>query len=163
VVTIRPYFPGDRSQLETLAEEYADYFVEIDPLRRSRKMPGYAESLVAKMIRETEVKPGAIFVAEDSDRIVGFIAGVVEQSTSEQELDSIPFRSGRVIELFVQSEFRRHGIGKALMERIEAYFVELGCDSIRLEVFEPNRLAHDFYVKLGYRDRVIDMLKEFPR
>ncbi len=33
---------------------------------------------------------------------------------------------------------------------------------MRLEVFEPNNLAHDFYKKRGYKDRVIDMLKELP-
>jgi ribosomal protein S18 acetylase RimI-like enzyme len=160
---IRPYLSGDRDALEALAEDYAQYFVDIDPLKRSRKMPGYARVLVEKMIEAAEAKSGVIFVAEDSRKVVGFIAGVLEQSTPEQELDSVPFKSGRVIELFVPAESRRRGLGTALMQKIEAYFADLGCDSMRLEVFEPNHLAHDFYLKLGYHDRVIDMLKELSR
>jgi ribosomal protein S18 acetylase RimI-like enzyme len=43
---------------------------------------------------------------------------------------------------------------------MERYFRQNGCDVSRVEVFEPNVKAHAFYQKLGYHDRMFDMIKK---
>lgn len=45
------------------------------------------------------------------------------------------------------------------MERAEEYLKQHQCNALRVEVFEPNVNAHNFYRRLGYRDRIIDMIK----
>lgn len=46
-----------------------------------------------------------------------------------------------------------------LMEKVEDYFRQAGCDINRVEVFVPNEDAHSFYKELNYHDRDIDMFK----
>ena len=45
------------------------------------------------------------------------------------------------------------------MSKMENYMRKKKCEIIRVEVFEPNKAAHNFYEKLDYKDRVIDMIK----
>jgi len=39
------------------------------------------------------------------------------------------------------------------------YFKENGCTIVQVEVFAPNRSAHDFYLGRDYEDRSMFMLK----
>ena len=50
-------------------------------------------------------------------------------------------------------------IGKKLMSKMESYFRKKKCDVICVEVFDPNKAAHNFYKKLHYQNRSIDMIK----
>lgn len=52
-------------------------------------------------------------------------------------------------DLFVHPEFRGHGIGKALLQRVAAIAVEKGCSRINWEVLDWNTPAIDFYGSLG--------------
>jgi ribosomal protein S18 acetylase RimI-like enzyme len=47
-----------------------------------------------------------------------------------------------------------------LMEKVEEYFRQEGCENSRVEVFEPNVGARQLYQKLGYRDRMIELIKK---
>ena len=55
--------------------------------------------------------------------------------------------------------YRGLRLGKKLMRQMENYFKKNKCDAIRVEVFAPNKNAHNFYERLDYLDRVIDMVK----
>lgn len=52
-------------------------------------------------------------------------------------------------DLFVKPEFRQHGIGKAMLKRIAQLAVERGCGRFEWSVLDWNKLAIDFYLKLG--------------
>lgn len=61
---------------------------------------------------------------------------------------------GHVVTLDVAPEFRRQGLGQALMEAAEAHFGihrRAGLVGMRLEVAVNNASALRFYVRLGYR------------
>jgi GNAT superfamily N-acetyltransferase len=59
-------------------------------------------------------------------------------------------RPGLYLEdLFVNSEFRGLGIGKALLARVAAIAVEKGCPRLQWEVLDWNTPAVDFYASLG--------------
>jgi GNAT superfamily N-acetyltransferase len=61
-------------------------------------------------------------------------------------------RPGLYLEdLFVNPEFRGLGIGKALLARVAAIAVELGCPRLQWEVLDWNTPAIDFYSGLGAR------------
>ncbi len=69
-------------------------------------------------------------------------------------------KSGRILELFVEPSSRSRGVGAVLMREIEEYFMSLGCDTVKVEVFAPNAGALRFYRRLGYADWIVDLFKE---
>jgi GNAT superfamily N-acetyltransferase len=58
-------------------------------------------------------------------------------------------RSIHLEDLFVLPEFRKQGIGKALLRRVAGLAVERGCARLQWDVLEWNKLALDFYRSLG--------------
>ena len=52
-------------------------------------------------------------------------------------------------DLFVLEEFRKHGIGKALLAAVAKLALDEGCFGLRWEVLDWNRPAIEFYEKLG--------------
>jgi GNAT superfamily N-acetyltransferase len=59
-------------------------------------------------------------------------------------------RAGLYLEdLFVLPEFRGHGIGKALLQRVAAIAVERNCPRLQWEVLDWNTPAIDFYRAMG--------------
>jgi len=59
-------------------------------------------------------------------------------------------RPGLYLEdLFVHTEFRGLGIGKALLQRVAAIAVEQGCQRLQWEVLDWNTPAIDFYAAIG--------------
>lgn len=159
-VEIREYKSSDRLHIVRCMEELQDYLVNVDEMKFTRRMPEYGEHFTKKLLQEVRDKNGRIYIAENEGEIVGFIAGIVYEWSSEVLLECIPLKSGRVLELFVDSKHRRQGIGKMLMRKMEECFRESGCDVLRVEVFEPNTEAYQFYQGLGYQDRIIDMIKK---
>jgi ribosomal protein S18 acetylase RimI-like enzyme len=152
---------SDRPHIVKCMEELQDYLVKIDEMKFTRRMPEYGEHFTEKLLHEVHDKNGRIYVAEDEDKIVGFIAGIVYEWSTEVLLECIPLKSGRILELFVDSKHRRQGIGKMLIRKIEEYFRTSGCDVYRVEVFKPNTEAYQFYQGLGYQDRIVDMTKKW--
>ena len=52
-------------------------------------------------------------------------------------------------DLFVLEEFRKHGIGKALLAAVAKQALDEGCFGLRWEVLDWNRPAIEFYERLG--------------
>ena len=77
-------------------------------------------------------------VAVDSI-MVGFIIGMVERD-----------RTGHVVVLGVAPEWRRQGVGRSLMRRVESAFRERGVQLIHLEVRTTNAGARALYERLGF-------------
>ncbi|MBU1445704.1 GNAT family N-acetyltransferase [Patescibacteria group bacterium] len=153
-------YNGDKKVLVNLIEELQDYLVQIDPLKRLRRLSEYGEIYIDNLLKKIEKQHGMIYVAEFENGTVGMIAGVIEEFTKNDEIECIPSKTARILELIVSEKYRGNNIGSLLMNKIEGYFQIQGCDIIRVEVFEPNKKTHNFYQKLGYQDRVIDMVKK---
>jgi ribosomal protein S18 acetylase RimI-like enzyme len=152
-------YENEKEVLAELIEELQNYLVEIDPLERLLCLPEsgvvYSEDLLDKVTKNN----GIVYLAEIDGKIVGMIAGVLEERTKVDDVSCIPSKSARILDLIVKAEYRGQNIGSLLMIEAEKYFKELGCDIIRVEVFEPNHKTHIFYEKHGYGDRAIDMVK----
>ena len=56
----------------------------------------------------------------------------------------------------VSSEFRRSGIGRLLMDSIEAVAREQNCYYIILVSGGQRKEAHRFYAALGYKDEAVE-------
>ncbi len=159
-VGIREYQSSDRAHIIKLMEDFQDYLVDIDYMKRMRRMPEYGVGYVSRLLRKISNNDGLIYLAEHEGHIIGLIAVMVETQSTSDLLECVPSKAGRILELFVQARYRGQNIGKLLMEKGEEYLKQQGCDVLRIEVFEPNGKAHNFYKKLGYQDRIIDMIKK---
>ncbi len=85
-----------------------------------------------------------IFLAFDEDRPVGMATCFVGFST---------FAARRIInihDLHVPAEFRHKGIGRRLLEAVEAKARLLDCCKLTLEVQENNRVALALYRRFGF-------------
>lgn len=136
-----------------------DFLITIDPLKRLRRLNKFGESYTKNLIKTVVKDNGVIILAYDKDKIIGCIAGVIENQAKNNLLECIPTKSGRILELFVSDEYRGIKLGKKLMQKMEEYFKKKKCTIIRVEVFVPNKGAHNFYQKLNYSDRIVDMVK----
>ncbi|MCC7566274.1 MAG: ribosomal protein S18-alanine N-acetyltransferase [Methanomicrobiaceae archaeon] len=88
--------------------------------------------------------PDTFLVAKEDGRIVGFVAGGL-QDTGEE-------RYGHIMNLAVLPECRRRGIGGLLVSRVERLFAYAGAAGVQLEVRITNHAAQQFYRRLGYRE-----------
>ncbi len=83
---------------------------------------------------------GGFLVADDGERIRGFIIGVPMDNTTL-----------RILMLAVRGEFSRTGIGTSLLESCKQYARLRRMGSIVLEVREGNSSAISFYTRSGFR------------
>lgn len=88
---------------------------------------------------------GACAVAELDDRIVGYALVFPFWSAEYGGLLSL------LDELYVLSDCRGRGVGKALMEWVERHARERGHVAVSLVAMNHNVRAHRFYEALGYR------------
>ncbi|PSL57896.1 ribosomal protein S18 acetylase RimI-like enzyme [Saccharothrix carnea] len=83
---------------------------------------------------------GVKVVAEDPDP-VGLVAGVPHEVHS----DALYLYS-----MWVKPEFRRRGVGEALVGDVLAWAREHGWSRVRLRVFQDNETARRLYARLGF-------------
>jgi GNAT superfamily N-acetyltransferase len=89
-------------------------------------------------------KPYAeVLVAESGDRVVGFALYFWNYST-------FLAKPGIYLEdLFVLPEYRRQGIGKALLTRLAQVAIARGAGRLEWSVLDWNQPAIDFYERMG--------------
>ena len=140
-------------------EELLDYMVSIDDLKRMRRMPEYGESYTERTLQNVAKNNGMIYVAETKGRTIGLVVGIINEQTKEELLEMVPLKRGVVLELIVENGYREKGVGTLLMEKMESYFRQKGCNVSAVEVFPLNKNAYRLYSRFGYRERNIWMTK----
>lgn len=144
--------------VKDLLVELQGYIAEIDKERYNILTADFWESYFAKTVDAVKQQAGQIFLAIEEEKVVGCIAGVVQQA--EETYDFCAPKRGRVTELVMSAKYRAEGIGKALLDRMESCFKEAGCQGVLIDVFAYNTNAQAFYAKNGYSGRSIEMMKK---
>ena len=84
-----------------------------------------------------------MFVAAASDRIVGFITAKLTDTSATSFLEQrLLCRIGTIV---VSQTHKRLGVGRKLLHHVEEWATAKTADEIRLEVFEFNDEAIEFY------------------
>ncbi len=161
MLTVQTLSPADHPSIVLLMRELQEHLASIDPLKRIRSLPDFdAEAYVDHLLEQVKEK-GVVLLARDEDAVIGFIAGTIPSEDPDDKLDHYSSKEGKIIELVVSQKYRGQGAGRMLMEKIEEYFRDNGCEYIRVGCFAQNTGTHVFYEKCGYGDRYIEMLKKF--
>ena len=130
---IRPATPSDVPLIRSLISELATY----------EREPHSVEITDAQLI-EDGFGPERYYeclIAEHDDAPAGFALFFPIYSTWQG-------RSLHLEDLFVRPQFRGHGIGKALLNRVAAIAVERACARLQWDVLNWNQPAIDFYRSL---------------
>ncbi len=159
-ISIVSYKEEYKEQMVELLEEFYQYLIHIDPLKRLRIQEGYGDAELKKIREDISSKEGIFYLALSGNEIAGFVTAVIHRQTPEDLLGTIPTNIGRVTNLYVSALNRQKGLGTTLLEKAEVYVRSKGCDVIKVEVFAPNTPARNFYAKLGYEPRTIDQIKK---
>ena len=116
-----------------------------------RKDLGYAEctlEIVENQFAGLDNSRETVFVAEAEDDS-SHIAGVIHV----EKYNVLYFPTmANILGIAVAADFRRQGIGSALLKRAEEWARENGASSMRLNSGESRKQAHEFYRAQGYID-----------
>jgi ribosomal protein S18 acetylase RimI-like enzyme len=104
-------------------------------------------------------KRGRIFVAMADTEVCGFVAGWIDEDAAN--LITTLHRFGYISDISIAPDFRGQGIGRKLMNEIEAYLKEQGVTVVKVGVLAKNSGAHDFYSECGYHNHEISLIKSF--
>lgn len=139
---------GDRTPLNLRQFRPADLqtLYEID---QACFPPGisYSKEELAAFIDSRESKT---WIAVEDDTIAGFLIGKRE-----------PDRVGHIVTVDVLEPWRRRGVGRALMQAVEAWARDSDLGLIYLETAQDNLVAQRFYQVLGYEK--VDEIEDYYR
>lgn len=147
-------------EVKNLLVELQEYIIQIDNFNLNTISKDYREKYFDFMLKDCENNQGKIFVAVDGERVVGMIAGFVQQYDERDNLDYSCPKKGLIAELIVRKNARCGGVGTKLLDKMENYFKSINCEYCQIDVFAPNENAKNFYCKNGYQDRMITMFKK---
>ena len=143
-----------------LLVELEEYIIEIDEDKLDILHPEYKEKMAFVDLQKVKDNNGKCFLAIDNDKAVGLIMGTIIKYDEDDYLDYKCPKEGEIIELIVSSKTRNKGVGKALMNKMEEYFKNVGCEYILVDVFAYNKHGIDFYNKQGYHPRMYREIKK---
>ena len=85
-----------------------------------------------------------------------FLVAVVDGLIVGTAMAGFDGHRGWVYYVAVHSDYRRQGIGSALMIEVEAALAHLGCPKLNLQIRSSNAEVQAFYERLGYliEDRI---------
>jgi GNAT superfamily N-acetyltransferase len=152
---IRAAVEKDYEGLNVLFEEIDEYHRKALP-QIFRKPDGPARKLdyIAGILSDQN---SVIFIAEIQNQIIGLVHAFI-RSYPEISI-RIPSRICETDSLIVKDKYRRSGIGKALMEKVQQWAVQMQVDRLELTVWDFNKEAKNFYRELDYEPAIIKMWK----
>ena len=92
--------------------------------------------------------------AADNENLVGYCSLTIKNNLW------VSANLGNVDELVVDSEYRKQGIGKLLMNEIEKIARNCNCKRLELDSAFHRTIAHNFYEGIGFEKRAYLFTKE---
>jgi GNAT superfamily N-acetyltransferase len=153
--TIRSGRREDAADAARLWMQSAKEHTSHDPIYTTS--PG-AERVMQRFLADlTSSSHAFLFVAEYDGRTVGFVSGELRESSPTFR----PKTWASVDDVFVESNYRNLGVGRALVEGVKAWAKERGADGVSLQVAAANARGRKFYEDLGFREVSVYEVLEF--
>ena len=146
--------------VKSLLTELEEYIVSIDKDSLDHVHSDYYGKMALIDLDEVKNNDGKCYLAIDDGNVIGLIMGIVISFSEYDYLDYKCPKEGKITELIVSKNARSKGVGKQLIQRIEDYFKNIGCEYILVDVFAYNDIAIDFYNDVGFHPRMITNIKK---
>lgn len=146
--------------VKDLLTELEEYLVSIDEDNLERVHEDYHNLMALIDLNEVNKYDGKCFLMVEKGHAIGLIMGVIRPYDKYDYLDYKCPKSGKITELIVSKKSRSKGLGKLLIEKMETYFKEQGCEFSFVDVFAYNESAIKFYNKGSYHNRMHSMIKK---
>lgn len=151
-----------REAIEQDYEELSAIFAEIDDMHSKAlsnifttpKEPARSKELISDIIADGN---SALFVAESNEGIIGLIHIYIRESPDISLM--MKRRYAYIGSTAVAKEFRRSGVGQALMREAEQWAIQKKVSQLELNVWDFNQGAISFFKKLGYTTLRHGMIK----
>ena len=139
-ICIREAQKNDSTEISAMAKEFADY---LRALGDKTKFKFNAKTYLRDGFGHNPAFKGLI--TEVNSKAAGYLLYHWGYDTDRA------IRIIHIVDLFVREEFRRHGVGRALMQGSRTICEDGGGKMLVWEVHAPNRPARKFYWRLGAR------------
>lgn len=142
---VRPATPVDGPGLYGAWQRAREHNATID--RRILPVPISQPEFVADFEQMLNRKTSAAFVAELGGLLVGFISGGVEAN----QPDRLPQRHATIGYLYVDENYRRRGIARALFEAVATWAQQVdGVSHFEMTVITADEAAAAFWRSIGF-------------
>ena len=143
-----------------LLVELEEYILSIDEDNLDQLHPEYREKMALLDLEEVNNYDGKCYLAIENNKVIGLIMGCIPHYDEYDYLDYKCPKRGEITELIVTKKVRSKGVGQMLMNKMEEYFKNMGCEYIHVDVFRYNENGIKFYKKSGYHTRMLNMIKK---
>jgi ribosomal protein S18 acetylase RimI-like enzyme len=157
VAAIRPAGPGDGEPLGRMGAALARQHHDFDG-DRFMVSDGIEEGYRRWLLKEAESTEAVVVVAELDGQVVGYGYGRLEGKDWNRLLD----RHGELVDLWVEPQARKAGVGAALVEDVARRLFERGAPRLVLSTSSKNHTAQRLFTRLGFRPTMLEMTREAP-
>ena len=154
---IRPATSGDVESVLPMVAQICAFHEKLDPAKYGF-LP-HPEDRYRGWLTSRTKDPRSVFLVaqpDSSNRLAGFLVATIEREIPIYRLDEFGF----IHDVWVEPEFRKQGVGKALTESAVARFRQIGVTQIRLDTAAENEHARRLFAAIGFRPSVVEMLRE---
>jgi ribosomal protein S18 acetylase RimI-like enzyme len=156
--TIREFVADDLAALKSC-------FVELQEFERelvSHRLPGeeIADRYIQALLQRKKENSAEIFVAEVDGKAVGFLSVLLSEQL-DADLNE-PIELAYLSDIVIRKEFRKCGIGEALVASAEKYAVSRNAMYLSANVLANNMGGRALYAKSGFNEYELLMLKKLP-
>ncbi len=144
---VRPAGSRDSEALLGLWLDLVLHHRRLDPDYPS--LPGIREALLGEVERGLRAPGCQIWLAEDDGAPVGFLFAELDGPEGGASSGG----SGWIHELYVEPDWRRQGLARALVDEASAFFDERGRSRFSVRVESANQEGLSFWRELGLEER----------
>ena len=156
-VTIRRIYIDDLDQIQHLYEH--QIAADTDPFSQIQVSTKQLAFQMRKLRQQWLAEQRYFcFVAtipspDQSEQLIGYIAAVLQTQASLFKIQSF----ASIGELWVEPEYRRRGIGEAMMKQLLNLIDQMGIEWITVQIPDGHEDVHDFFQKTGFSKSTIEM------
>ncbi len=155
-LTIRPATPADRAALDE--QELGLNLFENALVGDRNITPAGGVAAMDKLHQRAEDSQGVVLVGEIGGAVIAHLVLTFERFGPYVREDLRSY--ALVADLFVREPHRGQGIGRSLIAEAERRAIERGMPRIVLGVVHGNHAAERSYRRQGFRDYVLEMVKD---
>lgn len=157
--TVRDARPADLPAMARMGARLAREHHRMDPARFFLPEEPIEQGYTWWLGKELVNPRAALLVAARRGRVIGYVYGRVER----RDWNTLRERCAVGVDLWVEPRARRAGVGRRLVEALVERYAARGEPRILIHVAAANTLAREAFTGMGFREALVELVRELPR